>query len=220
MKESILKDLQKVIRPAVNKVAPSIKDFEYNRFQPGETEGQRHARLYERDYAELRDLTEEIVKLKQAKKILQNDIKKLQKEFAVLDAYWDYRWELEVRRLDKMTGLEFESYIADMLFYRGFKEISVTKSSGDQGVDVIGQKDGLSYGFQCKLFKGSVTNKAVQEVYTGCGVYDLDKGVVVSTGTFTKSAKEAAEKVNVELWDRMDIREMIKDKVSFENGTF
>ena len=36
-----------------------------------------------------------------------------------------------------MSGLEFESFVGDLLKSLGYSGVEVTKSSGDQGVDVI-----------------------------------------------------------------------------------
>ena len=39
--------------------------------------------------------------------------------------------------IDSMTGLEFESFVGELLRDLGYVGVQVTKSSGDQGVDVI-----------------------------------------------------------------------------------
>ena len=45
-----------------------------------------------------------------------------------------------------------------------------------------------------------VGNKAVQEAYAGANFYDCDKAVVMTNITFTKSATQLAQKLDVELW--------------------
>ena len=42
--------------------------------------------------------------------------------------------------------------------------------------------------------------KAVQEAYAGANFYDCDKAVVMTNITFTKSATQLAQKLDVELW--------------------
>ena len=49
---------------------------------------------------------------------------------------------------DNITGFEYEEQCADELRNMGFTNVEVTKSSGDQGIDVIAWKDGLKYGIQ------------------------------------------------------------------------
>ena len=51
-----------------------------------------------------------------------------------------------------MDGLQFEHRCAELLRYRGFHKVTVTKGSGDQGVDILAQKNGLKYGIQCKYY--------------------------------------------------------------------
>lgn len=51
---------------------------------------------------------------------------------------------------DEMTGYEYEKECAKLLGFKGFTDIKVTPSSGDQGVDIVAYKDGKKYGIQCK----------------------------------------------------------------------
>lgn len=99
-----------------------------------------------------------------------------------------------------MTGRDYEFLCAEYIKQIGFYDIEVTKGSGDQGVDIIAYKDGLKYAFQCKYYNNPIGNKAVQEIYTGSRYYFCDKKVVISNNEFTKSAKELANRTDVELW--------------------
>lgn len=106
----------------------------------------------------------------------------------------------------KMNGLRFEDYCADILRRNGYKHVQVTRSSGDQGVDVLASRKGKKYAVQCKYYSGAVGNKAVQEVMAGQVYYNCDAAIVMTNSTFTKSAKELAEKAGVELWDRIKVK--------------
>jgi len=108
----------------------------------------------------------------------------------------------EIRRpyLENISGYEYEEQCADELRKQGFQKVEVTRSSGDQGIDVIAWKDNLKYGIQCKHYQGSVSNKAVQEAFSGAKFYDCDIAVVMTNSTFTESAKELAHKIGVKLW--------------------
>ena len=46
--------------------------------------------------------------------------------------------------------------------------------------------------FQCKYWQKSVTNKAVQEVFSGLNLYGCHKGAVITNNSFAKSAIELA----------------------------
>ena len=83
-----------------------------------------------------------------------------------------------------------------LLKRKHFSKIEVTKSSGDQGVDIIAYKHRKKYGIQCKYYTYPVGNKAVQEAYAGANFYDCDKVIVMTNTTFTRSAIELAEKLD------------------------
>lgn len=103
-----------------------------------------------------------------------------------------------------MDGLGFEMYCADLLRAEGYKKVEVTRASGDQGVDVLATKDGEKYAIQCKYYSNPVSNAAVQQVLAGALYYGCDKAVVMTNSTFTKSARELAEKTGVILWEGID----------------
>ncbi len=113
---------------------------------------------------------------------------------------------------DDMEGHEFELFCADLLRRRGFKEVTVTKGSGDFGIDILAERDGISYGIQCKNYSAPIGVKAVQEVYAGRDYYDCMVGVVMSNQYFTGPAVEAAKKLKIVLWDRGYIEEMMEEK--------
>lgn len=114
-----------------------------------------------------------------------------------------------INSIDLMSGTEFENFIG-LLFAKLGYSIHVTKGSGDQGIDVIAEKNGRRFGIQVKCYASSVTNKAIQEVVAGIKHYSLEKGIVVTNNYFTESAKELAESNNVILWDR----NMLKEKIA------
>ena len=65
-------------------------------------------------------------------------------------AGWLHRWRKERRRFrradyDDMDGWEFEEYVGDLLIKDGYIHVEVTRGSGDQGVDVLAERDGVSY---------------------------------------------------------------------------
>ena len=101
----------------------------------------------------------------------------------------------------EITGFDYEHQCADYLERSGFYDVEVTQASGDQGIDIIAWKGGKKYGIQCKYYKGSVGNKAVQEAFTGAKFYKCDIAAVMTTGKFTASAKELAHQTGVMLWE-------------------
>ena len=113
--------------------------------------------------------------------------------------------------LDEMEGLDFEYYCAELLRNRGFIEVEVTKSSGDYGIDILAEKEGVTYAIQCKRYNGPVGVKAVQEAYAGRDFYDRMVGCVLTNQYFTQPAVDAAQKLKILLWYRDYLEEMIEE---------
>lgn len=103
---------------------------------------------------------------------------------------------------DLMEGHEFEVYCAELLKQNGFQDVEVTRSSGDYGIDILAQKDGVTYAIQCKCYNAPVGVKAIQEAYAGRDYYDRMVGAVLTNQYFTQPAVEAAKKLKILLWDR------------------
>lgn len=113
---------------------------------------------------------------------------------------------------DLMEGREFEFFCADLLQKRGFLDVEVTKGSGDCGVDILAEKDGITYAIQCKRYDEPVGVHAVQEAYAGRDYYERMVGVVMSNQYFTKAATDMADKLRILLWDRGYLEEMIAEE--------
>lgn len=117
----------------------------------------------------------------------------------------------QLEDIDKMSGEEFEHYIANLISYFDFKKIRVSSYSNDKGLDVYAEQDKIRYGFQCKRWGKNVTLAAVQEIYTAKDLYELDKIIVITNSGFTKAAIDAAIKLDVILIDRKRLGEMIRN---------
>lgn len=114
--------------------------------------------------------------------------------------------------MDLMEGHEFEYYCADLLRRAGFLEVEVTRGSGDYGIDILAERDGVTYAIQCKRYDGPVGVKAVQEAYAGRDYYDRMVGAVMTNQYFTRPAVEVAQKLKILLWDRGYLDSMLEEK--------
>lgn len=110
----------------------------------------------------------------------------------------------------RLDGPEFEAYVALVLEDNGFKHVALTKGSGDQGVDILAERNGKTYAIQCKNYEGTVGNFAVQEAYTGAQFYGCEYAAVICPGQFTRGAKELAQSTGVLLWDGKKLSHMMK----------
>lgn len=115
---------------------------------------------------------------------------------------------ITIEDFDLMNGQEFERAIADIFKSMGY-QISMTPTTGDQGIDIIAVRNGMRIGIQAKCYTGKVPNSAVQEVVAGKEYYGLHRCIVVTNSTFTNSAIELAEANHVTLWDRSVLEEKL-----------
>ncbi len=113
--------------------------------------------------------------------------------------------------IDLMEGHDFEYFCAELLGGHGFLEVEVTKGSGDYGIDILAEKDGVTYAIQCKCYGTPVGVKAVQEAYAGRDYYDRMVGVVMTNQYFTAPAVEAAKRLKILLWDRGYLETMMEE---------
>lgn len=111
------------------------------------------------------------------------------------------------------NGYEFEEYIAYIYSKLGYEVTTVTKKSGDQGVDVIMKKDNVKYAIQVKYYNNPVGNKAIQEVVAGKQYYYCDKAMVVTNSSFTKQAEKLALSNDVILIDGIKL-EQLKSEIT------
>ncbi len=114
----------------------------------------------------------------------------------------------KIGSFESLNGYQFEDYLKELLLELGYQVIR-TKSSGDQGADLIIKKDNEKTVVQAKKYSGSVTNKAIQEIVASKQHYEAEKALVITTGKFTKSAIELAKSNKVEIWDNKKLNEII-----------
>lgn len=117
---------------------------------------------------------------------------------------------IDLSEIDNMDGIAFENLTAELLRNNGFKNVEVTKASGDYGVDIVANKDNKKYAFQCKCYSSKLGIKPIQEVYSGVKMYGADTAVVITNSYFTPNAFNLADELGVLLWDREEFIRLVK----------
>lgn len=107
--------------------------------------------------------------------------------------------DIDFSKIDEMEGHRFEYFIAKVLRENGFKNVNVTKASGDYGVDITANKDNQKWAFQCKRYSSNLGLKPIQEIYAGAKKYGADKAVVFTNVYFTPNAQTLAKTLNVRI---------------------
>jgi len=104
--------------------------------------------------------------------------------------------EVLLNTLRSLPPTGFERICQRLLREAGFQQVTVTGKSGDGGIDgygVLQVNPFVSFQvlFQCKRYDGSVTPEQVR-AFRGAMHGRSDKGIIITTGTFTLKAREEA----------------------------
>ncbi len=122
---------------------------------------------------------------------------------------------IDVNKIDNLTGTEFEELIKKQFEKLGFTTFS-TPISGDYGADIIIENNNSTrFVIQCKRFKQKVNLKAVQEVVGALAHYNGDVGIVITNNSFLKSAINLAQSNDIELWDNFKLINFLSGNISF-----
>lgn len=101
----------------------------------------------------------------------------------------------------------FERLCQRLLRESGFTRVEVTGKTGDGGIDGTGvlRMNLLSFQviFQCKRWQGSVGASTVRD-FRGAMVGRADKGLIITTGTFTSEARREATRDGAPAIDLVD----------------
>lgn len=116
----------------------------------------------------------------------------------------------------------FERFCQRMLREAGFSEVHVTGRSGDEGIDGHGTLEinplvSFKVLFQCKRFKGSVGSPQIRD-FRGAMQGRADKGLILTTGTFTTDARREATRDGVPPIELIDGQKLIPLMESLELG--
>jgi len=111
----------------------------------------------------------------------------------------------------------FERLCQRLLRESGFTQVEVTGRSGDSGIDgkgvvKIGGLLSFHVIFQCKRYRETVSSSAVRD-FRGAMVGRADKGLLMTTGTFTRDARAEAQRDGappIDLIEGEELAEMLK----------
>jgi hypothetical protein len=130
-----------------------------------------------------------------------------------LQAYFqDRRHRLLVQQWRHLRGIQFEQFLVEVFEALGYI-VSTTRTTGDQGVDLLATKGNRTIAIQAKGYANSVGNDAVQQAFAGKAYYRCNCCAVVTNSSFTKSAEELATSVDCLLIDGDRLPLLIEGKL-------
>lgn len=129
----------------------------------------------------------------------------------------NYRIEL-LNFLKSLSPDGFERLTRRLLLEAGFENVVVTGKTGDGGIDghgilQINPLVSFKVMFQCKRFQNSVSPSQIRD-FRGAIIGRAEKGIFITTGTYTKSAKDEARRdgvVPIELVDGDKLVQMFEE---------
>lgn len=116
----------------------------------------------------------------------------------------------EFLKLDKLDPFEFELLVAERFAEDGF-QTTVTKKSGDYGIDVWIEKDERRGAIQCKRYskENKVGRPEIQSFAGALQSESADFGIFITTGVFAENALEAVQRLH----PRVPISVMAREEV-------
>ena len=125
-------------------------------------------------------------------------------------------------RLQALPAAGFERFCQRLLRESGFEEVSITGRSGDGGIDGIGLLQvnplvSFKVLFQCKRYTGSVTPSQVRD-FRGAMMGRADKGIIITTGSFTSDARKEAVRDGVPPIELVDGEKLVSMLEQLELG--
>lgn len=126
---------------------------------------------------------------------------------------------------DVITNMDpygFERLTQRLLRECGFTQVEVTKKSGDGGIDGTGKLKingifSFNIAFQCKRYQGVVGSGDIRD-FRGSLTTNIEKGVFITTGSFSKSAVEEAAAPGKQQIDLIDGEEFVNKLAEFGIG--
>jgi len=133
----------------------------------------------------------------------------------------NYREQL-LLLLKSLPPSGFERICQRLLREAGFEKVTVTGRSGDGGIDghgVLQLNPFVSFQvlFQCKRYDGSVSSPQVRD-FRGAMMGRAEKGIILTTGSFTADAKREAIRDGVQPIELVDGEKLIEMFEKLELG--
>ena len=142
-----------------------------------------------------RDIHQKFTEERKSRKAAEANAAEDDTDVDIVDTGFDYKSEL-LSTLQSLPPEGFERVCQRLLRESGFQQVAVTGRSGDGGIDghgilQINPLVSFKVLFQCKRYQGAVSVSAVRD-FRGALQGRADKGIILTTGTFTTDAKREA----------------------------
>lgn len=166
----------------------------------------------------------EVLKRATSPKKVETEVVKEIYEINIIDNPEEIQpWKVKlIEVLHNMDPWGFERLTQRLLRECGFTQVQVTKKTGDGGIDGTGKLKingifSFNVAFQCKRYKGSVSAGDIRD-FRGSLATNIEKGVFITTGSFTKAAREEASEQGKQQIDLIDGDEFMNKLAEYNIG--
>ncbi len=173
--------------------------------------------------------TEEVDQVKVKKAVVKKDREERSKKNELTDAdpqientteeIEEFGWQENlIQTIRKIKPDQFERLCQRLLRELGFVNVEVTGRTSDGGIDgkgiyKMGRVLSFHVVFQAKRYKGSVSSSVIRD-FRGAMSGRADKGLILTTGSFTREAKKEATRdgaIPIDLIDGNEFAERLKE---------
>jgi restriction system protein len=128
--------------------------------------------------------------------------------------WWrQFRYQRTIEGLVELSPTEFEHTIARLLKKQGFRDVRRTGGAGDLNADIVGYDPrGRSVVVQCKRYRPGkgIGSEAIQTFIGMQRVHhQAERGIFVTTASFTKPARELAARHGITLVDGDELARLL-----------
>ncbi len=152
---------------------------------------------------------------KEVVRVVRGLMKKEKETSAEEEPNKQIEWQEELLDvIQKMSAAGFERLIQRLLRESGFIQVEVTGRTGDGGIDGqgilrLGGLISFNVIFQCKKWQNAVGSSQIRDL-RGAMVGRADKGLFITTGTFTKDALKEATRDGAPAIDLVDGDQLVE----------
>lgn len=121
-------------------------------------------------------------------------------------------WLSNATVYSEMPPQQFEQAVAELFRRLGYS-VEQTPISHDGGKDAIAHREGKKYLIECKRYAATqkVGRRDLQILFSAMHAEQADAGFCVTTGTFTRTAKDYAATNNINLYDQVRLPFLVNE---------
>lgn len=121
----------------------------------------------------------------------------------------EYMWwqnRLEEVYWQRLSGRQFEIELAKLYQNLGYNT-TICRQGGDEGIDIVLEKDGKKIAVQCKAHKKPISPSVARDLAGTMIHHGFEYGIIASTNRFTEGTIKFCKYKNIEL---ISIKEILK----------